>query len=171
MRWTPGARSLRTWPGRPEAATRAIETSYSAGAGAAEDLRRACERLLPAERRRGHSLAGPHRDDLVWTRSGKPLTATVSSGEVHRVAALAKLAEWRAVAAAVGEPPLLCVDDFDMGLSPSAAEAFWDALPPGATVVLTTASDPGRWTRRAAAVYEMRQGSAFPYGARRAVND
>lgn len=151
----------------------AIAAAYSADAWTAEELRQSCERLLPIERRRGHTMSGPHRDELVWTRHGKPLSATASSGEVHRVAALAKLSEWHAVAAAAGETPLFGVDDFDMGLSPAAAEAFWDTLPQAATVVLTTASDPARWKRRAAAVYEMRQGSAvaLDHGARRAANN
>ncbi len=159
----------------------AIEAVYSAGAKAgggtgaddesAENLRAACQRLLQAERRRGHSLAGPHRDDLLWTRGGKPLAETASSGEVHRVAALVRLAEWHAVAKAAGEPPLFGADDFDMGLSPAGADAFWALLPEGAAVILTTASDPARWKRRAAVVYEMRQGSALAHAARRAVND
>jgi DNA replication and repair protein RecF len=149
----------------------AIETALSAGEGTAEALRIACERLLPAERRRGYTLAGPHRDDLLMTRAGAPLAATASSGEVHRVAALAKLAEWHATTQAAGEPALLCIDDFDMGLSPAAAAAFWDSLPKEATAILTTASDPARWRSRATAVYEMRQGSAIAREARRAVND
>jgi DNA replication and repair protein RecF len=136
-----------------------------------ETLREALERLRPAERRRGHTLAGPHRDDLLWTRAGKPLAETASSGEVHRVAALVRLAEWHAVAKAAGEPPLFGADDFDMGLSPAGADAFWALLPQGAPVILTTASDPSRWKRRAAAVYEMRQGSARAHATQRAVND
>ena len=100
-----------------------------------------------------------------------PTVVAVKTGEVHRVAALAKLAEWSAVAAASGEPPLLGVDDFDAGLSRAAAEAFWDGLPEAASVILTTASDPAPWKRRAAAHYEMRQGRAGLPGARRAVND
>jgi DNA replication and repair protein RecF len=149
----------------------AIATSLSAGEETAEDLRLACLRLLPAERRRGYTLSGPHRDDLLLTRGGGPLAATASSGEVHRVAALAKLAEWHATTQAAGEPALLCIDDFDMGLSPAAAGAFWDALPKEAAAILTTASDPARWRSRAAAVFEMRQGSAIAREARRAVND
>ena len=149
----------------------AIETSLSAAQGTAEEIRLECKRLLPAERRRGYTLCGPHRDDLLFARRGAPLSATASSGEVHRVAALAKLAEWHATTRAAGEPALLCIDDFDMGLSPAAAGAFWDALPKEAAAILTTASDPARWRSRAAAVYEMRQGSAIVREARRAVND
>jgi DNA replication and repair protein RecF len=154
-----------------------IETVYGAadeqnsGETSVAALRAACERLLPAERRRGYCLAGPHRDDLLWTRGGKPLHATASSGEVHRVAALARLAQWHAVAGAAEEPPFFGADDFDMGLSPAAADAFWAFLPEGAVVILTTASDPAPWRRKAAAVYEMRQGSAVAREARRAVND
>jgi len=162
--WAPLAREAG-------AAYAAIGAGYAGEAATAEELRRACERLLPVERRRGHSLAGPHRDDLVFSRGGKPLSATASSGEIQRVAALAKLAEWHAVAQAAGEPPLFGVDDFDMGLSPAAAEAFWEALPPSASVVLTTASDPARWKRRADTVYEMKQGCARECETRRAVND
>ena len=141
------------------------------GADSPEALRETLERLRPAERRRGHTLAGPHRDDLRWTRAGKPLSETASSGEVHRVAALVRLAQWHALAKAAGEPPLFGADDFDMGLSPAGAEAFWALLPGGAPVILTTASDPARWKRRADAVYEMRQGSARTHAERRAVND
>ena len=155
----------------------AIEATYGSTEGTGDDadtataLREALERLQPVERRRGHTLAGPHRDDLFWTRAGKPLAATASSGEVHRVAALVRLAQWHAVAKAAGEPPLFGADDFDMGLSPAGADAFFGLLPEGAAVILTTASDPARWKRRAAAVYEMRQGSALAHAARRAVND
>jgi DNA replication and repair protein RecF len=149
----------------------AIATSLSAGEGTADEIRMDCDRLLPAERRRGYTLSGPHRDDLLLTRAGAPLAATASSGEVHRVAALAKLAEWHAATQAAGEPALLCIDDFDMGLSPAAAAAFWDSLPKEAAAILTTASDPARWRSRAAAVYEMCQGSAIAREARRAVNN
>ena len=102
----------------------AIRVHYSAGGESEEDLREACARLSPAERRRGHCLAGPQRDDLVWTRGGKPLAATASAGEVSRVVALTKLAEWRAVARAAGESPLFGVDEFDAGLSAGGVEAL-----------------------------------------------
>ncbi len=140
--------------------------SVSPSADSAEALRTACERLLPLERRRGHSLAGPHRDDLVWTRGGKPLALEASTGEVARTVALVKLAEWSAVAKAAGQPPLFAADDFDAGLSEGWVEEFFDALPANAAVLLTTAAPTARWARRAAAVLEMRQGSV---GAPRAL--
>ena len=151
-----------------------VRAEYSATGDSAEELRAACQKLLPLERRRGYSLAGPHRDDLVWTRNGRPLAEEASSGEVARTVALVKLAEWSAVSKATSEPPLFAADDFDAGLSEGWVEEFFEALPADAQVLLTTAAPPARYARpsRPAAVLEMRRGSALPqpaYGLR-AVN-
>src|SRR5207247_5387799 len=137
-----------------------IRVDYAAQEDTEEDLADACARLGPAERRRGYALAGPQRDDLVFSRAGRPLSAEVSAGELHRAVALAKLAEWHAVAKATGEPPLFGVDDFDAGLSAGWAEAFLESLPRAQTVLLTTASEPSRWRRITADVLEMRAGRA-----------
>jgi DNA replication and repair protein RecF len=147
----------------------AIGVKYSAQGESEEELRAACATLLPAERRRGHCLAGPQRDDLLWERGGRALPPAVSAGELARVVALVKLAEWRAVSRAAEEPPLFGVDEFDAGLSPRSVGAFLDALPPAETVLLTTASEPSLWRHLAGAVLEMRDGRV---GERpRAVND
>lgn len=150
------AEALAEWRPRFEPLARSagpeyaqIRVDYAAGDESAASLREACGRLLALELRRGHSLAGPHRDDLAFTRSGRPLAAEASSGEIQRTVALVKLAEWHAVAGARGEAPLLGVDDFDAGLSAASVEAFLEALPREATTLLTTASDPARWRRRA----------------------
>ena len=135
-----------------------IQTTYLSDGETEEDLRAACSRLAQAERRRGHSLTGPQRDDLLWERGGRPLVETASAGELARTIALVKLAEWRAIAKASREAPLFAVDEFDAGLSKGWVEAFLEALPPAETVLLTTASEPGRWRGRADAVVEMRAG-------------
>jgi DNA replication and repair protein RecF len=146
-----------------------IRVDYSVQGDSVEELRDACERLLPLERRRGYSLAGPHRDDLVWTRMDRPLSQQASAGETARTVALAKLAEWSAVARATGEAPLFGADDFDAGLSEAWAEEFFEALPEEAAVVLTTTSPAARWARRACAVLEVRGGAASARGILRAV--
>jgi DNA replication and repair protein RecF len=146
-----------------------IRVEYKADGDSPEALRAACQRLLALERRRGYSLSGPHRDDLVWSRRGKPLCAQASSGEAARTVALAKLAEWSAVARATGEPPLFAADDFDAGLSEAWVEEFFDALPQQAVVLLTTAAPVARWARRAAAVLEVRGGVVSARAQLRAV--
>lgn len=149
----------------------AIRVNYSAEGESEEDLRTACARLLPAERRRGHCLAGPQRDDLLWERGGRSLAATASAGELARTVALVKLAEWRTVSRAAEESPLFGVDEFDAGLSAGWVEAFLEALPPAETVLLTTASEPSRWRLLSGAVLEMRGGRVRSADLPRAVND
>jgi DNA replication and repair protein RecF len=146
-----------------------IAAAYSADGDSVDALRAACERLLPLERRRGYSMAGPHRDDLVFSRGGRALAMQASAGEIARITALIKLAEWSAVAGESGQTPLFAADDFDAGLSPAWAEEFFDALPGEACVLLTTAAPPARFTRRAAAVFEVREGCVSAPRALRAV--
>jgi DNA replication and repair protein RecF len=98
-------------------------------------------RLRMLERRRGHTLAGPHRDDLRLTRGGRPLAEFASSGEIKRIVALLKLAEWHAVARASGRAPLFGFDDFDADLSPASGAALLCQLPGDAQIVLTTARE------------------------------
>ncbi len=145
------------------------ESSAAAAAAAESDMRRQLSRVAAVERRRGHTLAGPHRDDVLFARRGRPLATSASAGEIHRMVSLIKLAEWQAVRKATGQMPLLGVDEFEAGLSPAWAEAFLDSLPEGATVLLSSAGDPGRWKRRIANVLEMRGGRVIE--RLRAVNE
>jgi DNA replication and repair protein RecF len=133
-----------------------VALSYSCGEHL--DLFATLKKLLPIERARGRSLAGPNRDDLTWTRAGRPLEGRVSAGEVHRLVTLAKLAEWRIVKDAAGEAPLFGVDDFDAGLSERSLESFLSGVPEATTVVLTSASDAARFRGLAATVLRMNGG-------------
>ena len=146
-----------------------IEVVYTGGGDSAEEMRKACERLASLERRRGYTLAGPHRDDLVWKRRGRALATEASSGEIARTVALFKLAEWKSVARAAGEPPLFGADDFDAGLSEASVEEFFETLPREAAVLLTTAAPAARWSRQAATVLEVRGGAVAAPRALRAV--
>jgi len=138
-----------------------IRVDYLARENSEEELRSAFQRLSRLERRRGHTLAGPHRDDLVWSRGGRSLSSQASAGEIHRTAALAKLAEWRAVAQATGVRPLFAIDEFDAGLASAWVEGLLATLPQAETVLLTTASEPARYARRVDHLLEIRSGRAF----------
>jgi DNA replication and repair protein RecF len=143
-----------------------VALSYSCGEHL--DLSATLKKLLPIELARGRSLAGPHRDDLTWTRAGRPLEGRASAGEIHRLVTLAKLAEWRIVKDAVGEAPLFGVDDFDAGLSERSLERFLSGLPEATTVVLTSASDAARFRGLAATVLRMSGGRCVDDGPRAA---
>jgi DNA replication and repair protein RecF len=77
-----------------------------AAALAAELVRRAAE-----ERRRGTTLVGPHRDDIVFRIGGRDARAFASQGQ-QRTAALAwKMAEVDLVEDVLRTRPLLLLDD------------------------------------------------------------
>ncbi len=137
-----------------------IRVTYAGNGESADEMRRTCQRLASLERRRGYSLAGPHRDELFWSRRGRRLSAEASAGEIARTVALARLAEWRSLAKATGELPLFGADDFDAGLSEAWSEDFFEALPGEAAVLLTSTAPVARWSGRVAAVVEMRRGLA-----------
>jgi DNA replication and repair protein RecF len=138
-----------------------IRVDYVAREESEEALRGALERLSQVERRRGHTLAGPHRDDLAWSRGGRSLSSQASAGEIHRTTALVKLAEWATVAQATGARPLFAIDEFDAGLAAGWIEALFVLLPEAETVLLTTASEPARYARRVDHILEIRGGRAF----------
>ncbi len=146
-----------------------IQAVCSARDDSVEALRGELSKVAAFEIRRGHTLAGPHRDDLLWLRNGRALAMQASAGEVARAVALIKLAEWHAVARRAGEPPLFAADDFDAHLAEGWVGDFFDALPPRASVLLTTAAPRARWAARAAVVLEVREGFVSRPRALRAV--
>lgn len=73
--------------------------------------REALEQLRTDEIRRGSTLLGPHRDDLVWLLDNESLVAVGSRG-LQRLAVLAgKLAEITTIQHATGDWPILLLDD------------------------------------------------------------
>ena len=91
------------------------------------------------ERRAGRCLAGPHRDDVVLTSGGAPVTTRVSSGENRTLVLAWTLAETALVGDAVGTAPALAFDDFDSEWDPGVLAAFAEALPEDAQIFLTSA--------------------------------
>jgi len=120
--------------------------------------------LAPRERERGHTLFGPQRDDLEFTRAGKGFGCAASTGEIMRAAFLVRLSEGETVARARGIVPLYALDDFDAELSPAAAESLLSELPEDAQVALTSAHPDAaeRCPRRPDAVFEVVDGNARP---------
>ncbi len=98
------------------------------------------------ELRRGVSLVGPHRDDLVLSVSGMPARNHASQGEQRSLALALRLAAHAMVGEAVGEPPFLLLDDVFSELDATRSRALLDALSAtsfghvgGGQAVLTTA--------------------------------
>lgn len=63
------------------------------------------------EIRRGVSLAGPHRDDLLFYINDKEVQTYGSQGQQRTTALSLKLAEIELIHSEVGEYPILLLDD------------------------------------------------------------
>jgi DNA replication and repair protein RecF len=72
------------------------------------------------ERRRRQCLVGPHRDDLLVELDGRDARRFGSRGQQRMLALALRLAEIRPVAAALGTPPVLLLDDALSELDPEA---------------------------------------------------
>lgn len=76
----------------------------------ADALRRALADVAGEERRRGITLVGPHRDELVITLDGLPARTTASQGEAWSVALACKVGS-APLLTGVGDRPVLLLDD------------------------------------------------------------
>ena len=94
------------------------------------------------ELRRGVSLVGPHRDELVLTIGGLPARTHASQGEQRSLALALRLASHQVVTEATGTPPVLLLDDVFSELDPERSSALLVHLPPGQTVLTTAGALP-----------------------------
>lgn len=90
--------------------------------------------------RRGVTLTGPHRDDLVISLAGLPARTHASQGEQRSLALALRLAGHHVVTTAVEEPPVLLLDDVFSELDPDRSAALLTHLP-RAQAILTTSSN------------------------------
>ena len=88
----------------------------------AKVLRGEIERLSAGEERAGHSLLGPHRDDMVVLGGGRDLSRYGSGGQQRSALLALKLTRMEMYREEHGEPPLLLVDDVDSDLDDQAAD-------------------------------------------------
>ncbi len=102
------------------------------------DLALAVAASRPDDLRRGVTLVGPHRDELVLSIGGLPGRTHASQGEQRSLALALRLAGHRVVGEAVGAAPILLLDDVFSELDPDRSEALLAHLPPG-QALLTTA--------------------------------
>lgn len=92
--------------------------------------------------RRGISLVGPHRDDLELTVNGLPSRTHASQGEQRSLTLALRLAAHGVVTEAVGEAPILVLDDVFSELDPARSAALIRALPAGQAILTTAGSVP-----------------------------
>lgn len=116
--------------------------------------------------RRGVTLLGPHRDDLDVALDGREARTYASQGQQRTAALSLKIAELRVVAQAIGEPPLLLLDDVLSELDPLRRAAVM-ALVDEADQVLVTCADAelfSRELRDSAEIWQVRAGTVEAAG-------
>lgn len=116
-----------------------VATSHDTTAEAQKDvLAQALKRSLRDDRGRGVTQVGPHRDDLRFEINGHDVTIYGSRGQQRTVALALKLAEVELMAARVGEPPVLLLDDVVSELDRLRSDCLVEALDRAEQVLLTT---------------------------------
>jgi len=115
----------------------------------ADRFRDALERRFLEETRRGMTLSGPHRDDLVIGVDGHDLGSFGSRGQQRLMALTLRLAEVAPVAEAVGSMPVLLLDDALSELDPRAQARVLEHVAGAGQVFLTTAETALPTTGRA----------------------
>ena len=109
-----------------------------------EGLAAALARTRHDELRRGVTLVGPHRDDLVVRIAGLPSRTHASQGEQRSLALALRLAAHRLVTAETRTPPVLLLDDVFSELDPDRSDALLAHLPAGQTVLTSASGLPPR---------------------------
>jgi DNA replication and repair protein RecF len=102
--------------------------SFSGGEDLEEDLWRELRRRGAEERRRGRSLVGAHRDDLLLSLGGREVRRFASQGQKRSVTIALKLAQARLIEERREERPVVLLDDVFSELDPARARALWSAL-------------------------------------------
>jgi DNA replication and repair protein RecF len=97
-----------------------------------------------AEQRRGHTIVGPHSDDLILELDGHAARGHASQGQ-HRAFALAlKIAELRSIRESTDTDPVLLLDDVSSELDEARNQALMAYLDQAGGQVFVTTTDR-RW--------------------------
>jgi DNA replication and repair protein RecF len=104
-----------------------------------QGLAGALESVQRDELRRGATLVGPHRDELVVSLNTMPARTHASQGEQRSLALALRLATHHHITALVGDSPLVLLDDVFSELDEGRATRLVQCLPE-AQIVLTSAT-------------------------------
>lgn len=90
------------------------------------------------ERSRRTTLAGPHRDEIIFTLGGREARAFASQGQQRTIALAWKLAEVSVIEEISGQTPLLLLDDVMSELDERRRHALASEVGTVAQTILTT---------------------------------
>ena len=126
-----------------------VETKYHSrtnldGADAvdqlAERLRSRLEEVRDEEIRRGITLVGPQRDDLIFTVNGVDARTYGSQGQQRTIALSLRLAELELMNETAKEPPIILLDDVMTDLDEGRRKQVFDMTQGRCQIFVTAAS-------------------------------
>jgi DNA replication and repair protein RecF len=85
-------------------------------------------RLRQREMLMGHSLYGPHKDDLLIAVNSRQARQYASEGQQRTLSTALRLAQWQRLQEESGTTPIMLVDDLGMGLDAFRRERFLRVL-------------------------------------------
>ena len=106
----------------------------------ADQMKALFHEQLDQEKRQGHTLYGPHRDDLSFDLNDNPVGQFGSQGQQRTVILSIKLAEIELLAQATGEYPVLLLDDVLSELDDRRQNILMQKIEGKVQTFLTTAS-------------------------------
>lgn len=110
----------------------------------AEELRQELEECQQQELQVGHTLCGPHRDDLVFLVNGRPADLFASGGQLKSILIAWKLGEVHFLEEPPGNRPVLLLDDAFSELDKQRAKALLEIIDGFEQVLVTTSQEMGR---------------------------
>ena len=90
------------------------------------------------EIRRGVTLFGPHRDDVTFLLNGRDVRAFGSLGQQRSVTLSLKIAELKLVREAIGEEPIVVMDDIFAELDRHRVARLLEQVLPGRQSIIAT---------------------------------
>ena len=99
---------------------------------------RALDERRDEELRRGITLTGPHRDEILFTIDGRDARSFASQGQQRSVVLAWKIAEVAVTRDILGRPPLLLLADVMSELDASRRESIMHFIEDGVQTVITT---------------------------------
>lgn len=117
--------------GRDGSLELSLESNFTDDGGevlAENNIRAQFERVRDRELAMRSSVVGPHRDDIAITLSGTDSRAFASQGQTRSIVLALKLGVIQMLEDAIGEEPIVILDDVDSELDESRRELLYNAL-------------------------------------------
>lgn len=99
------------------------------------------EQQQSLDQQRGFTGSGPHREDMIVTFDGRPVSLTASRGETRTAVLALKILELQILEAVRDEKPILLLDDVFSELDGSRRRALTSYLASYQTFITTTDAD------------------------------